>query len=100
MNAVVTALKEVDAQTAEMLRGIIRSLFEIAKSRSERSWPRRKGPGADSEIRRKKRKQRLTGLFRKTLRMPLQPKDRQLVMLQGFGAAVIGAALNDLQMLT
>ena len=30
MNAVVTALKEVDAQTAEMLRGIIRSLFEIA----------------------------------------------------------------------
>lgn len=31
MNAVVTALKEVDDQTAEMLRGIIRSLFEIAK---------------------------------------------------------------------
>ena len=31
MNAVATALKEVDDQTAEMLRGIIRSLFEIAK---------------------------------------------------------------------
>ena len=31
MNAVVTALKEVDDQTAEMLRGIIRSLFEIAR---------------------------------------------------------------------
>ena len=31
MNAVVTALKEVDDQTAEMLWGIIRSLFEIAK---------------------------------------------------------------------
>ena len=31
MNAVVAALKEVDDQTAEMLRGIIRSLFEIAK---------------------------------------------------------------------
>ena len=33
MNAVVTALKEVDDQTAEMLRGIIRSLFEIARGK-------------------------------------------------------------------
>ena len=31
MNAVVTALKEVDEQTAQMLKEIIRSLFEIAK---------------------------------------------------------------------
>ena len=92
-------MKEVDDQTAEMLRGIIRSLFEIAKVKVREGWPRRKSPGADSEIRRKK-KAELTGLFRKTLRMPLQPKDRQLVMLKASGAAIIRAALNDLQVLT
>ena len=99
MNAVVTALKWT-TRPRRCCGESSAPCSKSPKSRSERSWPRRKSPGADSEIRRKKRKQRLTGLFRKTLRMPLQPKDRQLVMLQGFGAAVIGAALNDLQMLT
>ena len=45
MNAVVTALKEVDAQTAEMLRGIIRSLFEIAKVKVREELAPAKKPG-------------------------------------------------------
>ncbi len=53
MNAVVTALKEVDDQTAEMLRGIIRPVLKSPKSRSEELAPA-KSPGADSEIRRRR----------------------------------------------
>ena len=45
MNAVVTALKEVDDQTAEMLRGIIRSLFEIAKVKVREELAPAKKPG-------------------------------------------------------
>ena len=45
MNGVVTALKEVDAQTAEMLRGIIRSLFEIARIKVKEELTSSKRPG-------------------------------------------------------
>ena len=45
MNAVVTALKEVDDQTAEMLRGIIHSLFEIAKVKVREELVPAKKPG-------------------------------------------------------
>lgn len=61
MNAVVAALKEVDEQTAQMLKEIIRSLFEIAgmKVKEELILPRkpkrrfiRKKKAAKEEVRR------------------------------------------------
>lgn len=71
MNAVVTALKEVDDQTAEMLRGIIRSLFEIAKVKVREELVPVKRPRHRFKIRRKKRKERFPDTLRQPLRMPL-----------------------------
>ena len=53
MNAVVAALREVDDRTAEMLRGIIRSLFEIAKVKVKEELTATKK--AKQRLRKKKR---------------------------------------------
>lgn len=71
MNAVVTALKEVDDQTAEMLRGIIRSLFEIARCKVKEELTATKKHDTDLKIRSEQGKQRKSGRIRQPLRMPL-----------------------------
>lgn len=71
MNAVVTALKEVDDQTAEMLRGIIRSLFEIARCKVKEELIATKKHDTDLKIRSEQGKQRKSGRIRQPLRMPL-----------------------------
>ena len=45
MNRVIAALKEVDEQTARILREIVRSLFEIAGAHMRREFSERRSSG-------------------------------------------------------